>query len=202
MRRNDSPNGAPHEETIPEQLKILLPGDVLEVWDEGSLIVKTVFTCHETIDGHTYEWHWMFLDDGSLLEVSPDGYFRYKEHRILQQGSAEYEEMVAQDGALVRFEERVRNGESGRRPVEVTVGEQTFRIASTGTVVAGRIGPEPELLPWSSFSNRQEDNVYFGLVDPEDEEHVAVGLWTAHVCISIGREFDPSNVTEIYRHGK
>src|SRR5579871_5036806 len=195
MRREDSPDRSHREETIEDQLRTLLPGDALDVWSEGSVIVKTVFTCHETVEGSTYEWHWMFLDDGSLMEVSPDGYFRYRDHHVLKQGSSEYEELVAQDGALVRFEQRVREGESGRRPVEVTVADQSFRIASTGTVVVGRIGPAPDPLPWASFSNEQADNVYFGLVDPEDEEHVALGLWTAHVCISIGHEFKPSDIT-------
>ena len=202
MKRQDGPEQLREEPTIADQLRTLLPGDAMDVWSEGSVIVKTVFTCQETVDSATYEWHWMFLDDGSLMEVSPDGYFRYREHRIMKQGSGEYEELVAQDGALVRFEQHVREGNAGRFPVEVTIGEQPFRIASTGTVRVGRIGPPPDLLPWASFGERQEDNVYFGLVDQSDEEHVGLGLWTAHVSISVGREFQPSDVTDIYRHGK
>ena len=202
MSRGNNSTGPKPDATIEDQLHSLLPGDALDVWTEGSIIVKSVFACREVVDGSAYDWHWMFLDDGSLLEVSPDGYFRYTEHRVVRQGTTEYEELVAQDGALVRFEQHVRDGDSGRRPVEVTLGGKAFRVASTGTVTVGRIGPAPDLLPWANFSDKQADNVYFGMVDPEDEEHVALGLWTAHVCISIGREFDPSSVTDIYQHGK
>src|SRR5436305_918963 len=82
-------------------LKALGPGDALEIWSEGSRLVQTVYNCHEMVNGRIYSWQWLFLDDGNLIEVSPDGYFRYTEHRILRQGTDLYEELVAQDGALV-----------------------------------------------------------------------------------------------------
>lgn len=184
-----------------ERLDTLRPGDAVEVWAEGTLVVSTVFRCRERLDERMVEWCWLFLDDGSLVEISPDGHFRYRQHRIVNQGTALYEELVAQDGAVVRFEERVRAGTAGRRPVHVSLDEKRYRISCTGTVEAERLGEEPELIPWRSFSSRPEENVYFGMVDVEDEEDVVLGLWTTHVCLSFGRAFQPSDITAIYRHG-
>jgi len=95
-----------------EGLDGLMPGDALAFWAEDNMVVETVFRCQETVDNRPVHWTWLFLDDGSLIEVSLDGHFRYREHRILNQGTGQYEEIVAQDGALVRFEERVREGTS------------------------------------------------------------------------------------------
>lgn len=184
------------------ELGLLEPGDVIDLWIEGPRIIKSVLLCTETLDDQTSEWRWSFLDDGSLLEVSEDGYFRYREHNILAQGSAEYEELVAQDGALVRFEERVRAGESARRPVYITLNGKRLRIASTGMVVVKRLGDEPELLPWRSFSSDASENVYFGLAEADDESNVGVGIWTAHVCVSLGRELADADISGIYRKGK
>jgi hypothetical protein len=110
-----------------------------------------------------------------------------------------YEELVAQDGSLVRFEERVREGTSGRRPVHVSIDDKQYRITCTGTVRADRLGDEPVLLPWQRFNLDPNENVYFGMVDIEDEDAVVLGLWTAHVCLSFGRTFDRSDITSIYR---
>lgn len=200
-------NGVPREEggasSEPEdQLATLAPGDVIEIWTEGSFVVQSVFRCHEVVEGRTVQWRWMFLDDGTLVEISPDGHFRYREHRILNQGTVPYEELVAQDGALVRFEEHVREGTSGRRPVHVTLDDKQYRISCTGTVAVDRLGDEPDPISWKSFSSTPEENVYFGMVDVEGEENVVLGLWTAHVCLSFGREFDPSDVTSVYRKGR
>jgi hypothetical protein len=180
------------------QLEALAPGDVLDIWAEGSLVVTTVFACSETVAGRSYHWKWIFLDDGTLVEISPDGTFRYREHRVVKQGSGLYEELVAQDGALVRFESHVRDGTSGRRPVEVTFEDRVYRIASTGMVAVDRRGEEPTLLPWQSFSDAEDQNVYFGLVDVENEDRVGLGLWTAHICLSFGAPFDPSDISAIY----
>jgi hypothetical protein len=182
-----------------EQLGSLGLGDVVEIWEGGSLVVKTVIVCQETVDGKSYGWRWYFLDDGSLLEASPDGNFLYKSHRVVNQGTDLYEELVAQDGALVRFEARVREGSSGRRPVEVTIDGKTYRITGTGTVRVQQQGPEPEPVPWRSFDRDPDSNVYFGLVDVEDDSSVKLGLWTVHVCLSSGRELGDTDVTAVYR---
>lgn len=197
-------NGVPRDEDIgssgEERLDDLLPGDSIDIWAESTYVVNTVFRCYESLDTGAIEWRWMFLDDGSLVEVSPDGYFRYREHRILNQGTPMYEELVAQDGALVRFEERVREGTSGRRPVHVTIDDKQYRITCTGTVRADRLGSEPEPIPWQRFNVDPSENVYFGMVDIEDEDDAVLGLWTAHVCLSFGRTFERSDITTIYRN--
>lgn len=182
-----------------EQLESLDPGDIVDLWMDGTHLVKTVLLCEEDVGGRAYHWRWMFLDDGSLIEVSPDGYFRYREHRVLNQGTPQYEELVAQDGALVRFEERVRSGTSGRRPVHVTIDDKKYRLVSTGTVQVQRRGDEPDVIPWQSFSRDPEENVYFGMVDVEDDANVVLGLWTAHVCLSFGKELQMSDVSGVYR---
>lgn len=182
-----------------DPLKSVLPGDAVELWAEGGLVVKTVFLCREEVEGRSYEWRWIFLDDGSLIEVSLDGYFRYQEHRVLKQGTGPYEELVAQDGALVRFEERVREGSSGRRPVQVAVDEKQYVISSTGTLTAERLGDEPEPIPWRTMSRVPGENVYFSMYDEAADENVVLGLWTTHVCLSFGKAFDPSDVTNVFR---
>jgi hypothetical protein len=162
-------------------------------------VVRTTFLCEETVDDQAYHWRWMFLDDGSLIEVSPDGYYWYQQHQIVKQGTSLYEELVAQDGALVRFEERVRAGESGRRPVHVTLDGKEYRLTGTGTTRVQRLGAEPALLPWRSFDPKADENVYFGLVQTADESQVVLGLWTAHVCLSSGHELGETDVVGVYR---
>jgi len=189
----------PSEQTPLEQLGTVMPGDVVDVWMEQTYLVSTVFLCEEEVGGRTYEWRWLFLDDGSLVEVSPDGYFRYSEHHILKQGTSEYEAIAAQDGALVRFEARVREGDSGRRPVHVTAAGKDLRLTSTGTVTVRRVGDEPALTPWQEFSKDAEQNVYFGALESEDETRVALGLWTAHISLSLGHVLDETNISAVYR---
>lgn len=199
MPKNENKADGASEESPLQQLATVMPGDVVDVWMEETYLVKTVYLCEEEVDGRTFEWKWIFLDDGSLVEVSPDGFFRYREHQIIKQGSSEYEAIVAQDGALVRFEARVREDDSGRHPVHVTVGGKQYRITSTGTVTARRLGDEPLLLPWQSLSNDAEQNVYFGMVLAADETNVALGLWTTHVCLSEGRPLEETNISAVYR---
>jgi hypothetical protein len=199
MAEQARPAGDGTEASPLEQLGTVTVGDVVDVWMEQTYLVKTLYTCEEEVAGRTYEWRWIFLDDDSLVEVSPDGYFRYREHQILKQGTSEYETIVAQDGALVRFEQHVRAGDSGRRPVHVTVGGKEYRITSTGTVSVHRQGEAPALVPWQSLSKDPQQNVYFGMVEAADESNVALGLWTTHLCLSLGRPLDETNISAIYR---
>ncbi len=196
--RSTNGHGDAVPESVMERLRRARPGDAVEIWMENTFIVRTVLLCSEVIDGALTEWRWMFLDDGSLVEASPDGFYRYTRHELVRQGSLLYEELAAQDGALVRFEQRVREGVAARRPVHVTLGGREYRIASTGTLRAERLGEEPELLPWKSFSDDPGKNVYFGLVTGEEEEAVALGLWTQHICISFGAPLDPARVSAVY----
>ena len=200
MRQNGKDHAPQREFSNPlDELFLVKPGDVLDFWMEGPRVVKTVLNCREEFEGHAYEWVWLFLDDSSLVEASPDGHFRYREHDILRQGTGHYEEIVAQDGALVRYEERVREGAAETRPVTFTFDEHTYRITSTGTVYVRRSGDQPTLLPWSSFSETHTDNVYFGIADTADDERIGVGLWTAHVCLSIGKVLQQADISAIYR---
>ena len=182
-----------------EELFSLQPGDLLGIWMETDYLVTASLRCKETIDGDTTEWRWLFLDNGDLLEASPDGYFRYRSHQVVRQGTELYEELVAQDGALVRFEQRVRESASGRRPVHVTLDGKEYRVASTGTVDVDLAGEAPDLLPYKSLSRDASRNVYFGLLGVEDEADVVLGLWTAHVCLSFGRPLEASQISGVHR---
>src|SRR6266581_4898887 len=156
MTRDGKHEDSAADATPLEQLLTVTPGDVVEVWMEQTYLVSTVYLCEEEVGGRTYEWRWIFLDDGALIEVSPDGYFRYRDHHILKQGSSEYEAIAAQDGALVRFEARVREDDSGRRPVHVSAAGKDLRVTSTGTVAVRRLGDAPSLLPWQGLSKNSE----------------------------------------------
>lgn len=193
-RRNGDVTASPLQ-----QLGTVMPGDVVDVWMEQTYLVKTVYLCSEDVGGRTWEWRWIFLDDGSLVEVSSDGHFRYSQHRIIKQGSSDYEAIVAQDGALVRFEQRVREDDSGRRPVHVTIEAKSYRITSTGTVAVRRLGDQPDLAPWQALDRDADKNVYFGMVESTDESKVALGLWTTHVCLSLGQALDETNISAVYR---
>lgn len=182
-----------------ELLETVEPGDAVEVWLESTYLVRSVFVCRERLDERVTEWRWFFLDDGSLIEASPDGFYRYREHNVVHQGSALYEELVAQDGALVRFEARVREGASARRPVHVTIDGVEYRVASTGTAEMEHRGDEPDLLPWKSISRQPSGNVYFGLVNTEDEDRVILGLWTAHICLSTGGPLLETQISGVYQ---
>lgn len=177
----------------------LSPGDIVVFWLEGSRIVTTVFDCEETIGGRTTSWQWSFLDDGTLIEHSADGEWRYREHEIVAQGTALYEELVAPDGILVQFEERVRARVSGRQPVFVHLREKVYRVANTGTFIARRKGPPPPLEPWTAFSETPAENVYFGLVNVDDEDDAVLGIWTTHICLSFGSLLTPTDIDTVYR---
>ena len=201
MSSNGQPTNGHSGAGYLELLEAAEPGDAVDIWLESTYLVRTVFVCRERMGDRVTEWRWMFLDDGSLIEASSDGFFRYREHQVLRQGSALYEELVAQDGVLVRFEERVRQGISARRPVHVTIDGIEYRVASTGTAEMERRGDEPDILPWSSINRDPASNVYFGLVDTADEEHMALGLWTAHICISTGRPLEETQISGVFRQG-
>lgn len=179
----------------------LEPGDAIIFWLKGSRIVQCVYDCSEVLNTGTTTWRWVFLDDGTLLEHSPDGDWLYTDHQIVNQGSALFEELLAQDGALMRFEERVRAQTAGRQPVYVMLKETRYRVTSTGTVAVRRKGTPPALLPWQGFSSNQ-DNVYFGLVNPDDEADGVLGIWTNHVCLSYGRALAPADIEAVYRKNR
>jgi hypothetical protein len=180
----------------PSDLDGLLPGDRLDLGEQTGLTVKTILHGSETIDALTVEWRWIFLDDGTLLELAPKGRYVYREHQLFPRGSAVYEELVAQDGALVRFERQVREGHAGRRPVHVTLQGRRYRVTSTGTCLTRRLGVEPDLAPYRAFQPEPDQNVYFNLVAVGDGSQVGLGLWTTDLALSFGR---PLRLEDLHR---
>ncbi len=187
------------ESTNLEKLAQLQPGDLVEIWMDKTYLVTTVYRCRERLDGLVTEWRWNFLDDGSLIEVSPDGYYLYRDHVMIKQGTPLYEELAARDGAMVRFEARVQEGTVGRSPVNITIEEKEYRIASTGTLEFTREGPGPALIPWQQLSADPTANVYFGMVGVEDEDEVVLGLWVSHIALSFGRPLRAEQIANVFR---
>lgn len=182
-----------------EDWQRLEPGDAVIFWLKGSRIVQCIFDCSEVVDGQPTNWRWVFLDDGTLLEHSPDGEWLYADHQIAQQGSPLYEELLAGDGALVRFEERVRAQTSGRQPVYVTLRDTRYRVTATGTMAVRRRGNPPALQPWQAFASDPKENVYFSLINPDDDADGVLGIWTGHVCLSYGQALEPKDIEGVYR---
>jgi hypothetical protein len=190
-----SPNGSTSIE-LRRRLYAALPGDTVQLaGEERPRAFETVFLCSETIEGQVTEWRWIFLDDGSLLEAAPKGIFRYGRHQAINRGTRRHQELVAQDGALVRFEGHVRAGTWAQRPVHVTVEGVSYRVVYTGTVSAQQLGPEPPLAAWRTFNPDPAKNVFFGLTSTSDEQATILGLWTDDVSLSFGRELRPDELT-------
>src|SRR3981081_2328173 len=70
---------------------MLLPGDVVSLWDGGDNVVRAVLECREELNRRETVWHWNILDDGKVLEVTPEGNTLYERTVILHQSSAEFE---------------------------------------------------------------------------------------------------------------
>ena len=132
-----------------------LPGDTIHLLDSASVLmsgpvpsdvrarVQTVYLCAESNGLELIRWSWIVLEDGRLLEIAPRGCALYGPPTILPHGSGTFLELAAQDGALVRFEERVRAGVWETRPVRLALGGRRWRLTSTGNVTAQRLGPAP-----------------------------------------------------------
>jgi hypothetical protein len=174
------------------------PGDAISFWGEGNRLVTCVFDCSEGIGDRQYTWRWIFLDDGSLVEDSADGWWRYAEHEIIPQGSGRFAALAGSGGALEQFETRVRNDTVHDDPVVVELQGRRYRVTSTGTVSIVRRGDAPRLGPWRQFVANVPDNVYFSLVAEEDEASGVLGLWTSHICLSFGRPVSRSDVDGVY----
>jgi hypothetical protein len=149
--------------------------------------LATLLRVHEHVGGERTEWLWAFAEDGALLEAAPRGRFVYESHRVFGPGSEPYLQLAAPDGALARFERRVRAGKVEAEPTFVTLGGREYRLVATGNAVVEREGPPPALAGWSSLGDDPGENVYFVMSDVADGTP-ALGLWTRVVCISLGRE--------------
>ena len=177
-----------------EQLGPVLPGDQIGLGGGAPLLVRVALHGSESLSGSLTTWRWLFLDDGSLFEAAPKGCFHYPRHLEVAEGSDLFVELVAQDGALVRFERRVRAGTVGRRHIRVTLEGQPYRVAFTGTAAVQRFGPAPDLAAWRDLRSEPDQNVYFGLIQDADPRQVALGLWTSDVCLSFGERVEPGEV--------
>ncbi len=138
------------------------------------------------MEGETASPWLAFLESGGLLEPVRGAAHLYDRHLVLAHGSNPYEMLVAQDGALVRFEERRQAGELERRPVRVTLEGREYLVTETGTMAATRAGEPPTLAPWRTLREDAARNVYFRLRATAGSS-VALGLWTDDVCVSFTR---------------
>jgi hypothetical protein len=122
---------------------LALPGAMPARPDGERGVVATVYLCTETSGEDVTRWTWALLEDGRLLEIAPRGCALYEPPVVLERGTMPFLALVAQDGALVRFEERVRAGTWEARPVRLTLERRRWRVTATGTVTAQRLGPVP-----------------------------------------------------------
>ncbi|MCC6173728.1 MAG: hypothetical protein IT305_00355 [Chloroflexi bacterium] len=164
----------------------LLPGDGIALPDGERAAVQTLYRCHETIEQVTVVWRWAVLTDGHLLEIAPRGCALYDPPTRIEAKSARFQDLVAQDGVLVRFEERVRDGTWRRRPLQVRFNGRRWRVTSTGTATSRRLGDEPAAC-WRTLGVRDEPDVYFTLAAADDPLALGLGLWTTDICLAFGR---------------
>jgi hypothetical protein len=161
-------------------------GATLEV-DGASRRVETALRCAEELGGVRTRWDWLFLDDGSLLELAPRGAHRYDRHRLLDRAQPLYQQLVAQDGVLARFEARVRAGLAAAEPTYVTIDRREHVVRATGTVaIESRQGAPLALAAWSALADDPDQNVWF-LIEAVDGTGWALGLWTRGLCLSFGQ---------------
>lgn len=148
--------------------------------------VVTVYLCAEQDGEVTTRWSWIVLADGQLLETAPRGCALYTPPTLLRRGSGPFLDLVAQDGALVRFEERVRAGTWVERPVRLLLAGRRWRVTATGTVTAHRIGPAPSS-GWGPIGAGPEQDVYFTLAALNDAAALGLGIWATDICLAFGR---------------
>jgi hypothetical protein len=170
-----------------------LPGDTISLPSGDRGTVQTVYLCSEPSGDALTRWSWVVLADGRLLEVAPRGCALYDPPQVLTRGSGPFLELAAQDGALVRFEERVRAGTWEARPVRLTLAGRRWRLTSTGTVTSQRLGIEPAS-GWGQLGGRPpgESDVYFTVVGLSDAETLGLGLWATDIVLAFGRRLGDS----------
>jgi hypothetical protein len=182
-------------------LNTIRPGDIVALWNGKESLVDRVIECRETLPARVTHWKWVFLEQGQVLALTPNGNSLYTDTRVLFQGSEPYERLtgeVEQGGVLKSFEARVRDGSVGRNPVLFDYDGQSYQLLGSGTFgVADQ--PVPDLDVWRDVSVDEHDNVYFRFTGPEGVQ--ALGLWTSHIALLIGKSLAPADVREVYRAG-
>lgn len=184
----------------------LLPGDVVSLWDGGDSVVQAVLECREELNGRETIWHWNVLDDGKVLEVTPEGNTMYERTVVLHQSSPEFETLTAdpeQGGVLKAFEARVRQGIAARNPTLFEYDSTTYRVVSTGIFDARPLGQAqyPNIEVWRDINpTNPGDNVYFELEPTQDDAELpeVLGIWTTHIALLFGRPLKPADIQSIY----
>lgn len=187
----------------------LLPGDVVSLWDLGDHVVKAVLDCREELNRRETAWRWNLLDDGAMLESTPEGNTFYDRTAILHQASAEFETLTAdpaQGGVLKAFEQRVRQGIAARNPTLFEFEGKVYRVVSTGIFDGRPVGQAglPNETVWRDINpTNPGDNVYFELEPTEDltddqSGSEVLGIWTSHIALLFGRTLKPADVQTIY----
>lgn len=202
----NKPAAQPRQPTVDS----LLPGDVVSLWDVGDHVVESVLECREELNQRVTSWHWNLLDEGHVLEATPEGNTLYTRTVILHQDSAEFETLTSdpdQGGVLKAFEARVRQGIAARNPTLFEYEGRVFRVVSTGIFAAQPVGQAsyPNETVWRDInSSNPGDNVYFELeptedVPPGDQRPTEVlGIWTSHIALLFGRPMKNADVQTIY----
>src|SRR6202165_4443323 len=73
----------------------LLPGDVVSFWDGGDNVVQAALDCGEEVNRRETTWRWNLLDEGKVLEITPEGTVLYERTVIVHQASAEVETLTS-----------------------------------------------------------------------------------------------------------
>jgi hypothetical protein len=187
----------------------LLPGDVISLWDGGDHVVQAVLECREELNRRTTTWRWNILDEGQVLEVTPEGSVLFDRTVVLHQDSAEFETLTSdpeQGGVLKAFEARVRQGTAARNPTLFEFEDRVYRIVSTGIFDARPLGAlsYPNLDVWRDINpSRAGDNVYFELeptqeTPGDDSASEVLGIWTSHIALLFGRPLKSVDIQTIY----
>jgi hypothetical protein len=187
-------------------LESLLPGDVVSFWDGGDHVVQAVLECREELNRRVTTWRWNVLDEGRVIETTPEGNTLYERSVVLHQSSAEFETLTAdpeQGGALKAFEARVREGTAARNPTLFEYEQRVYRVVSTGIFDARAVGQPayPELPVWRDINpSNAGDNVYFELEPTEEDAEASevLGIWTSHILLLFGRPIKAGDVQSIY----
>jgi len=187
----------------------LLPGDVVSFWDAGDSVVQAVLECREELNRRETVWRWNILDEGRVLEITPEANTLYERTAILRQSSAEFETLTAdpeEGGVLKAFEARVRQGTAARNPTLFEYDGSVYRVVSTGIFAASGVGAAgyPNLDVWRDINpDNAGDNVYFELEPTEDVPEgdsgsEVLGIWTTHIALLFGRPLRGADVQTIY----
>jgi hypothetical protein len=188
-------------------IESLLPGDVISFWDAGDSVVQAVLECREELNRRETLWRWNILDEGRVLEVTPEANTLYQRTAILHQNSAEFETLTAdpeQGGVLKAFEARVRQGIAARNPTLFEYEKSVYRVVSTGIFEARAVGQNayPNLDVWRDINpDNAGDNVYFELEPTEDSADGptdVLGIWTTHIALLFGRPLKSGDIQTIY----